>query len=123
MAEGLINARLSPAFEAVSAGTKPAGYVHPKAIAAMQELGIDLSRNDSKHTDDFQGQRFDYVITVCDSANEDCPVWLGDAGERHHIGFDDPAKATGTDEEIFAEFRRVRDEIDQQVLGFLRSAA
>jgi arsenate reductase len=120
MAEGLINARLGDDFEAASAGTRPSGYVHPQAIAAMAELGIDLSGNESKSTDLFQGTYFDYVITVCDAANEDCPVWLNQAGPRQHIGFDDPAKATGSDEEIAATFRRVRDEIAVQVLGFLQ---
>jgi len=123
MAEGLINARLSPQFEAFSAGTEPSGYVHPKAIAAMAELGIDLSRNESKNLDRFRGQYFDYVITVCDSAKENCPVWLDQAGIRYHIGFDDPAKATGTDEEIMLEFRRVRDEIADRVLNFLQEQA
>lgn len=120
MAEGLINARLQPDFQAFSAGTEPSGYVHPKAIAAMAELGIDLSQNESKNLEQFRGQYFDYVITVCDSANENCPVWLGKTGARHHLGFDDPAKATGTEAEIMAEFRRVRDEIADQVLPFLR---
>jgi arsenate reductase len=120
MAEGLINARLSPQFQAASAGTEPSGYVHPKAIAAMAELGIDLSQKESKNLEQFRGRYFDYVITVCDSANENCPVWLDKAGARHHIGFDDPAKVTGTDEEIMAKFRRVRDEIAAQVLTFLR---
>jgi arsenate reductase (thioredoxin) len=120
MAEGLINTRLNPEFQAFSAGTEPSGYVHPKAIAAMAELGIDLSQNESKNLDRFRGQYFDYVITVCDSANENCPVWLEKTGARYHIGFDDPAKATGTDEEIMAEFRRVRAEIEAQVLTFLR---
>ena len=120
MAEGLINARLSPECKAFSAGTEPSGYVHPKAIAAMAELDIDISQNESKNLDQFRGQYFDYVITVCDSANENCPVWLDKAGARYHIGFDDPAKATGTEEEIMAEFRRVRDEIAGQLLNFLR---
>jgi arsenate reductase len=123
MAEGLINARLTPQFEARSAGTKPSGYVHPKAIQVMAELDIDLSRNGSKNADEFRGEYFDYVITVCDSAQENCPVWLDRAGLKTHIGFDDPAEATGTDEEITTEFRRVRDEIAEQVLGFLRERA
>jgi len=121
MAEGLINARLSPQFQADSAGTQPSGYVHPKAIAVMQEVGIDLSQNRSKSLDEFKGQYFDYVITVCDSANGNCPVWLEQTGQRAHIGFDDPAHATGSEAEILAEFRRVRDEIADRVLGFLRS--
>jgi arsenate reductase len=123
MAEGLINARLGPAFQAFSAGTKPSGYVHPRAIQVMAEINIDLSRNDSKNLEQFRGQYFDYVITVCDSAKEDCPVWLDKAGERYHLGFDDPARATGADEEITAEFRRVRDEIADRVLSFLREQA
>lgn len=122
MAEGLINARLGPEFQAVSAGTQPSGYVHPKAIQVMAEWDIDLSRNRSKNLDQFRGQYFDYVLTVCDSAKENCPVWLGAAGRREHIGFDDPADATGTDEEITAEFRRVRDEIAGRVLSFLQTA-
>jgi len=120
MAEGLINTKLGERFEAYSAGTRPSGYVHPKAIQVMAELGIDLSQNKSQSTGAFRGRYFDYVITVCDSANEDCPVWLNDAGVRQHIGFDDPAQATGTEEEILAEFRRVRDEINDQVLAFLQ---
>jgi arsenate reductase len=120
MAEGLINARLE-GFEAYSAGTKPGRQIHPKALEVMNEVGVDLSLYETKGLDYFQGQRFDYVITVCNSARESCPVWLGEAGERIHIGFDDPAAATGADEEITAEFRRVRDEIEEQVLGFLSS--
>jgi arsenate reductase len=123
MAEGLINARLKLEFEAFSAGTEPSGYVHPKAIAAMAELGIDLSRNESKNLDRFRGHYFDYVITVCDSAKENCPIWLDQAGARYHLGFDDPAKATGTDEAVMAEFRRVRDEIADKILNFLREQA
>jgi arsenate reductase len=120
MAEGLINARLGPTFRAFSAGTKASGYVHPKAIQVMAELGIDLSRNESKNLDRFRGQYFDYVITVCDSAKENCPLWLDEAGARYHLGFDDPAQAGGTEEEALAVFRRVRDEIAERVLGFLR---
>ncbi|MDM8520897.1 arsenate reductase ArsC [Anaerolineales bacterium HSG6] len=119
MAEGLINARLGNQYQAYSAGTKPSGYVHPKAIQVMAELDIDLSQNESQNLEIFKGQYFDYAITVCGSAKETCPVWLGESGEVVHIGFDDPADATGTDEEITAEFRRVRDEITEQVLGFL----
>ena len=121
MAEGLINARLGDQFVAYSAGTKPSGYVHPKAIVVMGELGIDLSQNESKSTDLFKGQYFDHVITVCDSAKETCPVWLGNAGNKTHIGFYDPAEAVGTDEEVTAVFRQVRDEIADQILGFLQA--
>jgi arsenate reductase len=121
MAEGLINARLGDQFMAYSAGTAPSGYVHPKAMAVMGELGIDLSQNESKSTDLFKGQYFDHVITVCDSAKETCPVWLGNAGQKSHIGFDDPAEATGTDEEVTAVFRQVRDQIADQILSFLQA--
>ena len=121
MAEGLINARLGDQFVAYSAGTKPSGYVHPKAIVVMGELGIDLSQNESKSTDLFKGQYFDHVITVCDSAKETCPVWLGNAGNKTHIGFYDPAEAVGTDEEVTAVFRQVRDEIADQILDFLQA--
>lgn len=121
MAEGLINARLGDRFVAYSAGTQPSGTVHPKAIAVMDELGIDLSQNESKSTELFRGQYFDHVITVCDSAKETCPVWLGNAGQKTHIGFYDPAEATGTDEEVTAVFRQVRDEIADQILSFLQS--
>jgi arsenate reductase len=121
MAEGLINARLGDRFVAYSAGTQPSGYVHPKAIEVMGELSIDLSQNESKSTDLFKGQYFDHVITVCDSAKETCPVWLGQAGQKSHIGFYDPAEATGTDEEVTAVFRQVRDEITDQILSFLQA--
>ena len=120
MAEGLINARLGEQFQAYSAGTKPSGYVHPKAIAVMQEIGIDLSQNQSQSTDQFRGVPFDYVITVCDSANENCPVWFDKAEVRTHIGFDDPAEVTGSEDEQLREFRRIRDEINTQVLGYLK---
>ncbi|MDM8527787.1 arsenate reductase ArsC [Anaerolineales bacterium HSG24] len=119
MAEGLINARLGNQYQAYSAGTKPSGYVHPKAIQVMAELDIDLSQNKSQNLELFKGQPFDFVITVCGSAKENCPVWLSEAGQVVHIGFDDPADATGSDEEITAEFRRVRDEIIERVLNFL----
>ncbi len=119
MAEGFINARLDN-FEAYSAGTKPSHEIHPKVLQVMNEVGIDLNLNQTKSLGHFQGQRFDYVITVCNSAQENCPVWLGEVGERIHLGFDDPATATGTEEEIMAMFRRVRDEIEERVLGFLQ---
>lgn len=122
MAEGLINARLA-GFKAYSAGTKPTGYVHPKVIAVMDEVGIDLRSHQTKHLEQFHGERFDFVITVCGSARESCPVWPGDGGRRLHLGFDDPAAATGSDEEIMAEFRRVRDEIANRLLGFLEQEA
>ena len=118
MGEGLINAQLSDRFVAFSAGTRPSGYVHPQAIAAMREIDIDISRQRSKSTDEFKGTPFDVVITVCDNAAEDCPVWLGQ-GQRVHIGFPDPA-AAAPDEQA-EQFRAVREAIQQQVLGYLRN--
>ena len=120
MAAGLINARLGTDFIAVSAGTKPSGYVHPNAIAAMAEIGIDISAARSKNADEFHGRYFDFVITVCDDAKENCPVWFDSAGEKVHIGFIDPADATGTEDEIMAVFRDVRDQIDDRVLAYLQ---
>jgi arsenate reductase len=118
MAEALVNARLGEEWEAVSAGTRPSGYVHPQAIAALQELGIDHVGR-SKTPDEFRQVAFDLVVTVCDDAAEDCPVWLGQ-GRRVHLGFPDPAKANGTDAEVLARFRAVRDAIADQVPVLLR---
>lgn len=118
MAEGLVKDDLSKKWKAYSAGTEPAGYVHPMAIEAMAELGIDISKNKSKAVDKFRKKKFDLVITVCDDAAENCPVWLGD-GEVVHISFPDPAKATGTDEEKMAVFRSVRDDIRRRVYYYL----
>jgi len=119
MAEAIVNTRLGETWEAVSAGTKPAGYTHPPAIKALAELGI-VHAGRSKHADEFRGVDFDVVITVCDDAAENCPVWLG-KGKRVHIGFDDPAKAEGNDEQMLAVFRRVRDEIADKIPAYLES--
>jgi arsenate reductase len=118
MAEVIVNARLGESWQAVSAGTRPAGYVHPKALAALSEIGL---RHDgrSKHTDEFKGQEFDLVITVCDSAAEECPVWIG-KGKRLHHSFPDPAKAQGTQAEIMDAFRRVRNDIEKELLPLLK---
>ena len=113
LAEALANARMGERWEAVSAGTQPAGYVHPKALAALAEIGI-LHQGRSKLADEFRGVPFDLVVTVCDAAAEDCPLWLGQ-GRRVHHSFPDPAKATGTEEEIMQAFRTVRDAIDQYI--------
>ncbi len=120
MAEGLVNGLLSESWQAFSAGTNPAAKVHSLAIQVMDELGLDISRHAPKHTDDFRGQTFDVVITVCDNAAEHCPVWLGQ-GHRQHIGFDDPAAFIGSPEDTMIVFRRVRDEIQNQVLQWLRN--
>ena len=109
MAEGLLRADAGDRFEVESAGTRPS-FVRPEAIAVMDELGIDLSGHRSKHVDEFEGQQFDTVITVCDNAREACPVFFGAAKRLHH-SFDDPAALEGTDEERQAVFRRVRDEL------------
>lgn len=108
MAEALVNARLGEAWQAVSAGTKPAGYVHPKALAALAEVGIQHTGR-SKLADEFRSVDFDLVVTVCDSAAEECPVWLG-KGKRIHHSFYDPAKTDDMD-----DFRRVRDEIAEVI--------
>ena len=114
MAEAIVNARLSEEWEAVSAGTKPAGYVHPKALAALAEIGIQHTGR-SKLADEFRGVDFDLVVTVCDSAAEECPIWLG-KGKKIHHSFPDPAK---TDD--MADFRAVRDQIAKEIPTLLRS--
>jgi arsenate reductase len=123
MAEAIVNARLGDAWQAVSAGTHPAGYVHPLAIRALAEIGIEHTGR-SKHVDEFRDTPFDLVVTVCDAAAEQCPVWLrqpGGTGRRAHLNFPDPAKATETEEEAMAAFRRVRDDMATQVPALLRS--
>ena len=119
MAEGLINHDLGDTWLAVSAGTAPSGYVHPLAVQAMAELGIDIGDGRSKHVDEFRDQAFEQVITVCDDAAENCPLWLGQ-GKTTHIGFFDPARASGSQEEQMLVFRQVRDQIREQVVGYLR---
>ena len=121
MAEAIVITRLSDDWQAYSAGTEPAGYVHPKAIQVLDEIGI-THRGESKSTDQFREMDFDLVVTVCDDAAENCPVWLG-KGKRAHLSFPDPAKAEGTDEEQLAVFRSVRDAIAQKVPELLQSAA
>jgi arsenate reductase (thioredoxin) len=98
-------------LDVVSAGTVPAPRIHPDAVRVMNEVGIDISGGRPRHTDEFLAQPFDYVITVCDDADRNCPFFTGKVGKRMHIGFADPALATGTDEEILAIFRKCRGEI------------
>ena len=117
MAEGLLKS-FDENLEVFSAGTNPSNQVHPKAIVVMQELGIDLSKNYPKKVDQFLADAFDYVITVCDNAKETCPVFFGKVKNQLHIGFEDPAEATGTEEEILNEFRRIRDEIKRDFYEF-----
>ena len=115
MAEAIVNARLGERWEAVSAGTKPAGYVHPKALAALAEIGIQHEGR-SKMADEFRDVNFDLVVTVCDSAAEECPVWLGKGRKVHH-SFPDPAL---TDD--MNDFRAVRDDIERVMLTLLKEA-
>ncbi len=119
MAEGLLRSLAHDRVEAFSAGTDPKG-LHPLAVKAMAEVQIDISHQTSKHVDAFAGQAFDFVITVCDRAKEQCPVWPG-APHRLHWSFDDPAEASGSEEQRLAVFRRVRDEIRHRIRLFLIS--
>jgi arsenate reductase (thioredoxin) len=114
MAEAIVNARFGDEWQAVSAGTKPAGYTHPKALAALEEIGIQHEGR-SKLPNEFREVDFDLVVTVCDSAAEDCPVWLGQGKKVHHSFFD-PAKTDEMD-----DFRRVRDEIAREMENILAS--
>ena len=120
MAEAIVNARLADDWEAYSAGTQPAGYVHPLALRVLAEIGIEHAGR-SKRADEYRDVPFDLVVTVCDDAAENCPVWLG-RGRRVHLGFPDPAKATGSEEQVLAVFRQVRDDITARV-GQLLAAA
>lgn len=110
MAEGILRHAAGDILDVHSAGSKPAGYVHPMAVAALEEIGIDISANRSKHMNDYLNREVETVITVCGNADQACPMFPGQLN-RHHWGFDDPAHAKGTDEEVMAVFRRVRDEI------------
>lgn len=120
MAEGIVNHFLGQRVQAFSAGTE-ATTVNPRAIAIMAEIGIDINGHRSKAMDEFSGESFDYVITLCGDANEKCPLFFGGV-ERMHIGFHDPSKVTGPDEEVMADFRRVRDEIKTTLLEFFKNA-
>lgn len=117
MAEGLVNHFLGGQWEAFSAGTE-ATVVNPRAIRVMAELGIDISSQRSKNLAEFDSQTFDRVITLCGDATEKCPYFVGGV-QREHVGFDDPSRATGTEEEIMADFRRVRDEMRQKLTAHL----
>jgi arsenate reductase (thioredoxin) len=119
MAEGLINHDLKGEVQAFSAGVR-ATRVNPRAIQVMAEIGIDISGQRSKAMDEFREDRFDLAITLCDQAQRECPMFLA-ADRRIHLGFPDPAKATGTEEEILTEFRKVRDDMRQQMVPFLRN--
>ena len=112
IAEAIVNTRLAGEWQAVSAGTKPAGFVHPKALQALEEIGIQHEGR-SKLVDEFQSQEFDLVVTVCDSAAEECPVWLG-KGRRVHHSFPDPAKTDNIE-----DFRQVRDDMEHLLIPLL----
>lgn len=118
MAEALWNQLGAGAWRAESAGSRPSGYVHPLAVRAMTELDIELSQGRSKSLEEFRGEPFDLVVTVCANAREECPVFPGAAASLHWP-FDDPAEAIGTDEEKMPVFRRVRDEIRERIAEFL----
>jgi arsenate reductase (thioredoxin) len=118
LAEALVNHDLGNRWQAFSAGTQPTGEVHPLVLKVLEEVGIQ-HQGVSKPVDQFLGENFDLVITVCDEAAENCPVWLG-KGRKVHIGFEDPAKAVGTEEEQLKVFRMTRDAIREQIVGFLR---
>ena len=119
MAEAIVNARYGEHWEAFSAGTQPAGYVQPKAIKVLQEIGIEHSGT-SKSADQFRGVNFDLVVTVCDDAAENCPVWLG-RGKRVHMSFPDPALAQGSEQEILEAFRSVRDEMLSKIDNLVKN--
>ena len=110
LAEGILRHAAGDLVEVHSAGSKPAGYVHPKAMEVMKEVGIDISAHTSKHLSEFLDKKITTVITVCGNADQACPMFPGQVN-RHHWGFDDPAHAEGTDEQVLEVFRRVRDQI------------
>jgi len=117
MAQGFLQS-FDNKLDVYSAGTKPAARINEKAVAVMKEAGIDISNNKPEPVEKYLGEKWDYVITVCDEANETCPVFIGKVTHRIHIGFEDPSKVTGTDEFIWSEFRRVRDDIRKRLMRF-----
>jgi arsenate reductase len=119
MAEGFLKS-LDKNLEVHSAGTKPAEKVNPYAVKAMKEIGIDISSGIPENVNNYLDQSFDYVVTVCDSAKETCPVFIGDVKHRLHIGFDDPADVLGSKEEVMPVYRRVRDEIRKEFGEFYK---
>ena len=119
MAEGIMR-NFNPQMEVFSAGTRPEKQVNKYAIKVMSEIGIDISQHYPKLVDNFISQSFDYVITVCDNAKEDCPVFIGKVGKRVHIGFEDPADAKGSEEEIISVYRKIRDQIKKRFTKFYK---
>jgi arsenate reductase len=120
MSEGFLK-QIDPRLEVHSAGTNPSPRVNPYAVKAMAEKGIDISKGSPKNVSQFLGQSFDWVITVCDDADKNCPNFRGKVGKRVHIGFPDPAKATGTDAEKMAIFRKTRDDIQRRLTEFYQT--
>ena len=121
MAEGFLKS-FDESLEVYSAGTKPAEKVNPFAVKAMKEIGIDISKGIAENVDKYLSQSFDYVITVCDNAKETCPVFIGNVKHHLHIGFDDPADAVGSEEEVMPVYRRVRDEIKRDFFNFYKNS-
>jgi arsenate reductase len=121
MGEGLFRAEVREGFDVFSAGTKPSS-VRPEAIAVMKEIGLDISGHRSKSVDEFTGEHFDYVVTVCDNARDNCPVFPGGTA-RVHWSFEDPAAVQGSEEVRLAAFRRIRDQIQERVRAFVRESA
>ena len=117
MAEGFLKS-FDSKLTVYSAGTSPVKEVHPIAIQVMKEIGIDISKNKPRNVNEFLTKEFDYVITVCDDAKENCPVFTGNVKKRLHIGFVDPAKVQGTDEEKLSAFKKVRDQINHEFYDF-----
>ena len=120
MAEGFLKS-FDESLEVYSAGTKPAEKVNPFAVKAMKEIGIDISQGIAENVDKYLDQSFDFVITVCDNAKETCPVFIGNVKHHLHIGFDDPADAVGSEEEVMPVYRRVRDEIKRDFFNFYKN--
>ena len=120
MAEGFLKS-FDESLEVYSAGTKPAEKVNPFAVKAMKEIGIDISKGIAENVDKYLSQSFDYVITVCDNAKETCPVFIGNVKHHLHIGFDDPADAVGSEEEVMPVYRKVRDEIKRDFFNFYKN--
>ena len=121
MAEGFLKS-FNNELKVFSAGTKPAEKVSHNAVSVMKEVGIDISKNKPKDVTQYLNQSFDYVVTVCDNAKETCPIFTGNVKYRLHIGFEDPADAKGTNEEIIAVFRKVRDEIKREFYNFYQTS-
>ncbi|MEL7588051.1 MAG: arsenate reductase ArsC [Prolixibacteraceae bacterium] len=117
MAHGFLQS-FDPRMDVHSAGTEPAERVNPKAVQVMKEAGVNISGHNPRQVDQYLKDEWDYVITVCDSANETCPTFLGKVRHRLHMGFEDPSHATGTDDFIWSEFRRVRDQIKESFYKF-----